>query len=312
MIWIIGSGNMAIEYTKVLVALNIEYEVVGRSEKSCKKFESSTGKKAHLGGMSTFLAGKPKLPDAVIVAVSVDSLADTSKKLLDYGIKKLLIEKPGALQQTEFKTLIDCANKNKADVFIAYNRRFYRSVQAVKKLIQEDGGATSFNFEITEWSHVIRKNPMNKQVMDRWFLANTTHVVDTAFFLCGLPEKLVSFNHGSIDWHPQSSRFVGSGISKKGALFSYQGNWEAPGRWSIDISTKRHRYYLCPMEKVFIQDIGSVNQEPLKLDYNIDEEFKPGLYKQVEAFIIGDNEQLCTLDDQFSLVRTYENMAGYS
>ena len=41
-----------------------------------------------------------------------------------------------------------------------------------------------------------------------------------------------------LDWHSSSSQFCGSGITDKGALFSYSADWESPGRWGIEIKTE--------------------------------------------------------------------------
>ena len=73
----------------------------------------------------------------------------------------------------------------------------------------------------------------------------------------------------------------------KNALFSYHANWEAPGRWSVEILTPKHRLYFKPMETLQIQEIGSVAVNPVQIDDTLDKEFKPGLYLQVKSFLDG-------------------------
>ena len=41
MLWLIGTGALALEYAKVLKALNVKYSAIGRSKKSAKKFTSN-------------------------------------------------------------------------------------------------------------------------------------------------------------------------------------------------------------------------------------------------------------------------------
>jgi hypothetical protein len=88
-----------------------------------------------------------------------------------------------------------------------------------KEMIEQDGGVLSFNFEFTEWPHTIEVLDIKEEVKQHWFLANSTHVVDTAFFLGGRPRQLTSFQANSLDWHKSGAIFTGAGISENDALF---------------------------------------------------------------------------------------------
>ena len=72
-----------------------------------------------------------------IVAVGVENLASVSMQLLQYGINKILIEKPAGIFFKEITDLVKLANNNKASVFVAYNRRFYASSQKAKEIINQ-------------------------------------------------------------------------------------------------------------------------------------------------------------------------------
>ncbi len=65
------------------------------------------------------------------------------------------------------------------------------------------------------------------------------------------------------------------------------------------------------MEKLQIQKLGSVAMEFLEIDDKLDLEFKPGLYKQVEAFINSENVGLCSLEEHSKSSSIYNRMAGY-
>ena len=65
------------------------------------------------------------------------------------------------------------AEKKKAYVGIAYNRRF-QSVLAAEKLIHKDGGATAVNIEITEWEWRVADDPSSAHSKSRWVNANTS------------------------------------------------------------------------------------------------------------------------------------------
>lgn len=311
-IWLIGAGEMAQEYIKVLEALKTSFMVIGRGEESAKRCKEATGCEVQYGGLENFLRNKPMKCSHAIVSVGVEKLCETTMALLEYGIQNILVEKPGALYQSEFEKLLKVSNDKQAKILIAYNRRFYASVNKAHEMIKRDGGVTSFNFEFTEWSHVIEPLKKADGVKERWFLGNSTHVVDLAFFLGGKPEEMCCFVEGGVEWHPSSSVFSGAGKSDRGALFSYHANWESAGRWSVEILTKAHKLILRPMEKLQIQKRGTISQEfDEAIDYSLDEEFKPGLYLQTKKFLENDTSKMCTLKEQYERFPIYNKIAGY-
>lgn len=304
---------MAKDYAKVLNALGKDYIVIGRRETNCASFEKEYGKIAIRGGLEKYLQTKPVMPEAVIVAAGIEALAETTMQLLNYGVQYILLEKPGVGYSSEIAPMVTLATQKQATVVLAYNRRFYGSVLKAEEIIGKDGGVTSFNFEFTEWSHVIRTLEKHHVEHHNWFLGNSTHIVDIAFFLGGKPKELSAYFKGSLDWHPSSSSFAGAGISEKGALFSYHANWEAPGRWVMEILTSKHRLLFKPIETLQIQKIGSVTVEPVELNNRLDTEFKPGLYLQAEAFLKKDLSRFCTLVEQADTIKHfYLPMSGYT
>lgn len=308
-IWIIGASTMAVEYTKVLKALDRDFCVIGRGLTNAAKFEQKTGITPITGGLDAFLDTKPEKPSHVIVAVGVEQLCPTANSLLKYGIKNILLEKPGALTVDELELTEKLAFSNRANVFIAYNRRFYSSVLKAEEIIKEDGGVTSFNFEFTEWAHTIKPDHRPIALFNHWLIANSTHVIDTAFFLGGEPREMVCYVGGKneIDWHPSGNKYCGAGITSNGALFSYQANWSAPGRWVIEILTKSHRLYFKPMESLLIQNLGSVIVEPVQLEDNFDKQYKPGFYLQTKNFLDGETQRMCSIKEQINHLRTIYN-----
>lgn len=306
---LIGPGSMGKEYCKVLKSMQFEPIVIGRSVQSAKAFEEEMEIPVISGGLKQGLERISQVPTHAIAAVSINQLADTTKLLMEYGIKNILVEKPAGMDREEIQSICDMAEKTGSHVFVAYNRRFYSSTEKALQIIEEDGGVTSFHFEFTEWGHVIEKTKHPSEVKENWFLANSTHVADLAFFLGGFPEELCTYVKGSLDWHTKGSIYAGAGISKEGALFSYQANWEAPGRWGVEILTKKHRLYFKPMEELAVQEIGSVAVNKVEIDDARDQMYKPGFYKQIEAFIknIDDHRKL-TIKKQLENMDTYQKM----
>jgi predicted dehydrogenase len=317
-LWLIGSGPMAEAYAAVLQAQSVPFRVIGRSRASAEAFHKGTGLLVHEGGLKTALAtlAAPKL---AILAVGVEQLALTARQLLAAGCRRLLLEKPGALTNAELQTLYAAAQSKRAQVWIAYNRRFYASVQQLRQLVATDGGITSAVFEFTEWSHRIRDLQKAPGVKEHWLLGNSTHVIDLAFHFIGLPAQgqWQAWHSGSLNWHPASARFHGAGVSERGIPFSYQADWEAPGRWGVELLTRRNRYLLRPMESLQAIPLGSVEAQPIDLEDDLDRQFKPGLFRQCEAFLgaqpdRAQSDQLCSLDEQMDAFAIYYRIAGYA
>ena len=304
--WIIGAGTIGIEYTKVMTALNREFITIGRGHEKAEKYRESTGHDVIEGGLEKFLRTNPPVAEKAIVAVNVQSLASTTIALMKYGVKHIFCEKPGFNEPSELEKVEKVAKETGAKVYYAYNRRFFAATLAAEKVIEDDGGLLSFNFEFTEWGHVIATHNFSKETLDNWFYANSTHVVDLAFFLGGNPIEMNCFAKDSISWH-KPSNFAGSGITTKGVLFSYNANWNAPGRWAVELLTAKHRIYLKPMEQLQLQDKGSVKVYTVEIDDHLDKEFKPGFYLETKAFLEGKTERLCTFQRQVEHVKKVYN-----
>jgi predicted dehydrogenase len=309
-IWLIGAGQMSIDYAHVLEALKCMYRVIGRGEQSALSFKAASGKNVQTGGLA-FALSNSSAPETAIVAVGVEQLAKTATLLINAGTKYILLEKPGGLSSGEIRRLRYHAEKYGAIIMLAYNRRFYSSTQKALQLIKSDGGATSCNFEFTEWSHLIRKLPKDTNVKKSWFLGNSSHITDLAFFICGKPLDWQGWYDGKLDWHPSSSRFCGAGKTDKGILFSYHADWEAPGRWSIEVSTLKRKLIFRPIEELKETIIGSLEIKSIKIDDSLDKEFKPGLFRQTKAFLKKEYSSFCNISEQADISKIYAKMAGY-
>lgn len=308
---VVGTGEIAGEYCKVLHAMDIMPDVVGRNGDKAEAFGKDNNVNAFGGGIDNYLVNTPKKYDYAIVATDILNLCANTCSLLEHGIKNVFTEKPAGMNKAEIEKICQVVEKYNANVYVAYNRRFYASTAKALEIIHDDGGVKSFNFEFTEWNHVIEPLPIPANVKEEWFLANSTHVVDLAFFLGGVPKELAAFTKGSLNWHKNGCVYAGAGMTEDKALFSYQANWAAPGRWAVEILTAKHRLYFRPMEKLAIQELGSVAVNPVEIDDELDLDFKPGFYKEVESFIneIDDGKKK-TIQDQLRYMKYFEKIEG--
>lgn len=308
---LVGAGYMAEEYIKVLKDLDVYFEVIGNGQKNAEKIRKEYDIPVHEGGLEKYMESNDITSfDYAINAVNTRNLGKVSAELLRGGVKNCLIEKPGFISKEESEEVLSYSDKK--NVYIAYNRRFYESVNRGMEIINEDGGARSLAFEFTEWRHVFDSLP-RKEYLNYLFLANSSHVVDTAFFLTGgIPETIDSFVSGTdaIDWHRNASVFSGAGKTYNGVLFSYSANWDAPGRWGIEINTRYHRLIYRPLEKLQLMDVGSVKTYEPDIDYSLDEKYKPGLFLEVECFLNGEKDKLCSVKEQADKLSLYEKISG--
>ena len=294
-VFLIGTGQMAIDYFAVLKSQNCDVTVIGRGEESAVKFESKTGIKPFVGGLQEYINNNSLPENAyVIIATGTEALMPSLLLALRAGAHKVLIEKPAAISIEELIENEEELKPYSNNVFVAYNRRFYASVIEAQRMIEEDGGLQTMHFEFTEWAHKIEPLQKAEGVKENWFFANSTHVVDLAFYLAGKPTQMQGYSKaGKLKWHSKTN-FTGAGITEKGVLFSYLSNWESAGRWAIELLTEKRRIYLKPLESISVQEKGTIATVEHKFDDSLDLQFKPGLYRQVIAFI--NESESCLLD----------------
>lgn len=310
-ILLVGVGRMGQEYTRVLQDMKIPFVPVGRGIETAHIFKEKTGVSPVTGGVEKYLDNNGKGLDTAIIAVNVPDLYYQCRNLLERGFKQILVEKPAALTVDEINTLRDMAFKEGAKVYVAYNRRFLLSVAEARKILSDDGGVLSFHFEFTEWSDRVEVFDAEPAEKEKWFLSNSSHVADLAFFIGGRPVEMKSSTSGSLKWHRSASMFCGSGITDKGSLFSYSANWDAPGRWGIELLSRNFRTILRPLEQLQIQKRGTITTERVPIDDTLDQKFKPGLYSMVDCFLNGGNIGMCSIEEQADIFRYYCQIANY-
>ncbi len=296
---------MAVDYVKVLKALNINVTVIGRGEKSALVFEAVTGLKVITGGIENYidLNGLPSNA-YIIIATGTEVLMPTLLVALKAGAEKILVEKPAAISIQELLENAEFLKSCSEKVFVAYNRRFYASVLEAQRMIAEDGGLESIHFEFTEWSHKIEPLVKALGVKENWFFANSTHVVDLAFYFAGNPLQWQTYSkEGQLTWHLKTN-FAGAGVTQKGVLFSYISNWESAGRWGIELMTRKRRIYLKPLEGIQIQSKGTVQLSDHVFDNHLDVEYKPGLFLQTKKFLNNSFTSLKSIDEHIGSAKS--------
>lgn len=312
-ILVVGCGYMGREYVKVIDALNVPCVVIGRSKGGVNSFQKIY---SHIDVFEGGLENNMEVLEGishVIVATGIEDLYEHCKLALKSGVKKVLLEKPGTLSYSDLNALNHESQKKDIELFIAYNRRCYNSVNKAKQLIKQDGGVLSVFFEFTEWVEDIPYKKFSDKELGCWILANSSHVIDLAFSFTGTPQEInsvVSKHHG-YSWHPSGSIFCGSGLSVNNIPFSYHSNWESAGRWSVEVLTSKCRYYFRPMERLIVQKKNETDLEGIEIGSRLDELYKPGLYNMVSQLINNEHDGLCSIEEHLKQFPFLERIAGY-
>ncbi len=307
-LWLIGCGAMAKSYFDVLAELGVGFQVIGRSQSAAAAFEAEKGFPVVWGGLELALRSMTP-PEQAIVAVGPSDLAGAASSLLEAGCRRILLEKPGGLDSSEIGTLAQVSESVVASVLVAYNRRYYGSVTTARRLIADDGGVSSLRFEFGEKIDAVLDLRFAEPILNRWFLMNSSHVVDLAFHLAGRPSVLNADQSGSLDWHPSGAVFSGTGKTEVGVPFSYKADWRTSSTWGLEIETRRRLLRFRSLETLTSTVDGTEETMPPENDF--DRLFKPGLYRQVEAFLAEDDRLACTVAQQASNSLDYDRMAGY-
>lgn len=306
-ILLVGAGKMAIEYSRVLSALNVGQIVLGRGAASAKAFLAATGIAPSHGMLQDQIAALPHMPREAIVTVNAMYLAEVTIALAQAGVRRILVEKPAALDLAEMAQLTQAVHAAGAEVFVGYNRRFMASALRADEIVAADGGVLSVKFDFSEPSRRIAQIAKPQRELDTWFYGNSSHVVDLAFHFFGAPRNLQATVAGSVSWHPAAGVFTGHAQNAHNALMSWHANWLSPGRWGLEVMTPENRLIFQPLEKLRVQSHKSFDEVAEVLDDTLDTTFKPGLMRQVRAFLYGEMaERLPTLHAHAAAMQFYD------
>jgi predicted dehydrogenase len=312
---VIGAGKMGSAHLQALAALEPDALAGWAPSGRRRDAAESVGAEFFHGLLCAALDAFQ--PTHVVVASPVETLTPISLQLIASGVRRLLVEKPLVLSGADGKDLEAVVRATGTQLHVGFNRRFYSSIRTAQRLISDEGEEIeSVAFEFNE----VMPDPAGPlghapAVRERWLLANSLHVIDSALFPVGHPDPVrSSFARGGLlAWHPAGSVFVGSGVTTGGKPFAYHANWAAPGRWGFEWMTPSTRYVFRPLEKLAVMRRGSFNLEEVPPDDELDRRFKPGVYLQNRAFLFGGEQAAClvSLEHALSLVRLGEAMAGY-
>lgn len=294
---IVGAGNMAREYAKVLKALGVRFDTIGNTEEHGNEFyewarEHGIITRVQFGGVA-----KNRIDDdTAVVAVPINALYETTKALISKGVKHILVEKPGALYTVQMRAVAYLADAHGVDVRIAYNRRFLNSVQSARTIARRDG-LRRLHFCFGDDMDAVAKTGHPENVKRKWITANSSHVIDAALFIGDGAQYI----YAESTWP-----FRGAGYGRDFPI-SYATDWTRDKRWRIDFETKAgERYFLGPIEKLMRFE---THNESTVIAFE-EGDLKPGLEAMVWSFM-HDKHDLPTAGEQLGLLQLCDRIGGY-
>lgn len=303
---IIGSGNMAQQHINVIKNFK-NFEIIcitARNEKKLKHF----AKKNSIKNTSLSILEMLKLypSDLIIIAVSELSL----KKIMNYVMSSkstILVEKPvGYNFQQSQKIINNAKNFNKRNIFVSMNRRFYESTYKAKEILKKLKGKRKIIINDQQDLELQKKISTPKIIIDNFNYSNSIHLIDyISLFSRGKLKSIRSFN--LLKQKPQMLTSFLHYSSGDEVIYNVVHNVKSP--WFVSLNVNSNFLLMKPLEKIYFN-----KNLDIKINYQNDQKFKPGLYNQAHQilnFLNGKKFNLVNLNDYFESVKLvkkiYEN-----
>ena len=214
-----------------------------------------------------------------------------------------LIEKPAGYNLADAEFIAAAADAKSRKAFVALNRRYFASTQAVVEDLAHLPGPRLIKVQDQEGPAAALKAGQPQLVVENWMYANSIHIIDYFTFL---GRGKITGVMPVIEWNSQRPGYVAARISfDSGDIGLYEAIWDGPGPWSVSVNTPDKRWELRPLEQAAFQIAGERSLTTVEKN-NFDVRFKPGLRRQAELAVIaatGGITSLPTLHDGLASMR---------
>jgi predicted dehydrogenase len=300
----IGAGYMATEHLKAFKDIE-GVELVGiysRTRSRAEQLAQSYGIHEVFDNIEELYTRT----NADIVVISVPELAARKVATVAFQFPWIcLLEKPVGFNVEDAEEIIKVQMQFSAKAYVALNRRHYGSTRAVKASLEKSIGPRLVQVLDQEDTKAALGVGQPELVVKNWMYANSIHVIDYFQLFCR--GTLISVEN-IIPWDPETPFLIMSKLTyDSGDIGIYQAVWNAPGPWSVVISTPEKRFEMRPVEFAFEQVYGKRVLEPLPVDER-DNLYKPGIRVQAEVAVKAVLEknfpvQLPTLEDALTAMK---------
>ncbi len=271
---IIGAGNMANQYLKVL-SKNKKIELSGifsRTFQKAEKLKKIFKIKNNLNSITNLY--NQTNADIVIVTVPGDYMLKTTLKCMKFPWL-IFIEKPPGLNFQEYIQLLNHSKINNKKIYVGMNRRYFSSTINLNRKLTKINEPRSIHIYDQQDTLAAKKRGKSKKLLRNWMYANSIHLIDYISFLTrGVIRKKYFIYRGKNEINCYL-------IFSSGDTVNYICRWNKPGPWQVKVSTKKHYFEMSPLEILRIK--SAYNKKNLILDISDDDKkFKTGLKLQID------------------------------
>ena len=268
---IIGSGNIAVEYLKVIKSFK-NFNILGiysRNKKNLVKF-CLVNNVSYFNNINEIKSLKKKI-DLIIYLVSAPNLLKTLEQTKEINCVKLL-EKPMGVSINQARKIYKISTKKK--FFLALNRRMYESNLFVKRKLK---GSLIIQIEDHINFDNIEKLGFKKNEKNNFVYSHSIHLVD----------YLNIFPKGKIKKISREKLYLNNKLYvyclilyTSGDIGVYTCLYNSKAKWKVSIKDKNSDIIFQPLEQA---NILKQNFKPYKFIPSKDDKFfKPGIYKIIK------------------------------
>lgn len=277
----IGAGYMAQEHIKAFQSIDgvMISGIMGRSEDKVNKLAKDYNIPFTAKTVAELYEGT--LADALVIAVNELNSPAIINQALDFPWV-ILAEKPVSLDLNEAKEIEEKRAKLNRNIFVAMNRRHYASTRQSLTVLENDTGPRVV--EVHDQENIIAAAASNspKEVISSWMVANSIHLIDYFNIFCRGKLTEVNINK-ELDINDP---FFTSSFLKydSGDIGVYHAVWNAPGPWSVKVTTRHQMLEMRPLEGLEFQVFPEKRKQAVDLPQD-DKTHKPGLLIQAFSLI---------------------------
>lgn len=305
----IGAGNMAREHLRAfqdvpgVVLAGIHSRTRDRAESLATEF-----------GIGVVCDSIDELyaktqADLVVVTVFEPAMNAVSKACFEFPWT-VFLEKPAGYNVSDAESIFNAATRKKRRVFVALNRRFLSSTRTVLADIADLEGPRFIKVQdqedpLTAFALTTGEPELMKT---NWMYVNAIHIID---FLRIFGRGKVTHVEPVIPWNAEVPGVVVSRIDfDSGDVGLYEGIWDGPGPWAVNVSLPAKRWEMRPVEQAAFQLRNERRLQNVDV-HEWDLAFKPGFRLQAEmavAAALNQATDLPTLEDGFETMRLIQKI----
>lgn len=281
---LIGAGYMAREHLRAFADI-AQVRIVGIFSRTRERASALASEyNIPLVADSLDALYEQSRPDLVVITVNAHAVDRMVSECCRFPWV-MLAEKPVGLNVASSRFIMQLAQEKQRRVYVALNRRFYASTQALVNGLLDDPDKRLIEVFDQQTPDLLLRMGKNPVEIKHLMFSNGIHVID---YLRMLGRGEIVSVVPIFPWSSNSettSMVVATAIHfSSGDQAIYRCLWNAPGPWAVTVTTKQKRWELKPLEKLTVQNSGARVAESVNLS-DIDARFKPGLRVQAEEAV---------------------------